>query len=464
MDRIDNAGKSPGAPSCCARQDGSHVFMGVFAHLLIGAGNDMMQAAKVRSMIAKPGTLAFADQALVSAGNFFSLLLIARHLAAEKFGLFSLAMMSLLFMANLHRAIFTQPLNILGAAESLPCVTGRMWTLLRAQLLAIPLAALLLTGLSLHFFPQAALLFGTICYVAGFYLQEMSRRYWYTVHRLERAIASDVISYGGQLALLALLAASGRLDGAIALATMGAASFAAFLFDLWRMKPAPGLTGHALRPLRLLFIQHWPLSRWLLLTVLAMWGGSQLYPFLLAALGPVAVASYVACRNLLNAIGVLIQSVGNYLPVRAASLLKRRGKLALRSHLLRTLAQAASFGLAFVLLIVLAAGPLMHLVYGGRYDSAAPLLRMLALATLFTLLGAVLGAYSLAMEDSRASFVANLGATCVALTLGIWLIHTHGLQGAAIAATLGTGTSMVLQATLVWRRFNRLPHGRRPHA
>jgi O-antigen/teichoic acid export membrane protein len=424
----------------------------------------MMRAVRIRSLIAKPGVLAFADQALVSAGNFFSLLLIARHLTAEKFGLFSLAMMSLVFMANLHRAAFTQPLNILGAAESLPHVTSRLLALLRAQLLAIPLAALLLAGLSLHFFPQAALLFGAVCYIAGFYLQEMSRRYWYTVQRVERAIMSDIISYGGQLAALALLAASGRLDGAIALATMGAGSLAAFLFDLWRMKPAPAPARQAQRPLRLLFTQHWPLSRWLLLTVLAMWGGSQLYPFMLAALGPVAVASYVACRNLLNAVGVMIQSVGNYLPVRAAALLKRRGKTALRNHLLRTLAQASSYGLAFVLMIVLAAGPLMHLAYGGHYDSAAPLLRMLALATLFTLLGAVLGAYSLAMEDSRASFVANLGATCVALSAGIWLIHTNGLQGAAIAATLSAATSMTLQAMLVWRRFNSLPHSRGPYA
>jgi O-antigen/teichoic acid export membrane protein len=435
-----------------------------FVCLFGGAETGMMHVAKIRSAIAKPGALAFADQALVSAGNFFSLLLVARHVAAEKFGLFSLAMMSLLFLANLHRAAFTQPMNILGAAESLPCVTVRMLALLRAQLLAIPLAALLLAVLALHFFPQMALLLGAICYITGFYLQEMSRRYWYTLHRVERAIASDIISYGGQLAALAVLAASGRLDGAIALTTMGAASFAAFLFDLWRMESMSAARRHELRSLRLLVVQHWPLSRWLLLTVLAMWGGSQLYPFLLATLGPVAVASYVACRNLLNAIGVMIQSVGNYLPVRAAALLQRRGKTALRNHLLRTLVQAALFGLAFVLLVVLAAEPLMHLAYGGRYDSAVPLLRMLALATLFTLLGAVLGAYSLAMEDSRASFLANLGATCVALSAGAWLIHTKGLHGAAIAATLSTATSMTLQAMLVWRRFNSLSDTRRSHA
>jgi O-antigen/teichoic acid export membrane protein len=429
-----------------------------------GAESGVMRAARIRAVLAKPGTLAFADQALVSAGNFFSLLLVARHLAAEKFGLFSLAMMSLVFLANLHRAAFTQPMNILGAAESLPCVTARMLALLRAQLLAIPLAALLLALLSLYFFPQAALLFGAVGYITGFYLQETSRRYWYTLHRVERAIVSDVISYGGQLVLLALLAASGRLDGAIALAMMGVASLAAFLFDIWCIEPMPAARRHEPQPLRLLAVQHWPLSRWLLLTVLAMWGGNQLYPFLLAVLGPVAVASYVACRNLLNAIGVMIQSVGNYLPVRAAALLRRRGKAALLSHLLQTLTRAAAFGLAFVLLVVLAAGPLMHLAYGGRYDGAAWLLRMLALATLFTLLGAVLGAYSLAMEDSRASFLANLGATCVALTAGAWLIHSKGLHGAAIAAMLSSATSMVLQAVLVWRRFGSLSDSRGAHA
>jgi O-antigen/teichoic acid export membrane protein len=198
--------------------------------------------------------------------------------------------------------------------------------------------------------------------------------------------------------------------------------------------------------------------------VLAVWGASQLYPFLLAALGPAAVATYVACRNLLNATGIMVQSVGNYLPVRAAALLRRSGKAALRSHLLRTLAQAAAVGVLFVLLIVLAAGPLMHLAYGGLYDSAASLLRTLALATLFSLLGAVLGAYSLAMEDSRASFLANLGATGVALTAGAWLIHVDGLQGAAIAATLSTATSMMLQGTLVWMKLNKLPDHGGPHA
>jgi O-antigen/teichoic acid export membrane protein len=417
----------------------------------------MMGTSRLKAATAEPRVLAFVDQMLVSGGNFFSLLLIGRHLAAENFGPFSLAMMSLVFVANLHRALFTQPLNILGAAESLPCVTGRLLALLRAQMLAIPLAVLLLAGFSFGFFPHAALLFGGTCYIAGFYLQEMSRRYWYTVHRVERAVASDAISYGGQLVALAAMASAGALDGANALAAMGAASFAAFLFDLWRMELGEADRAREACPV---FVQHWALSRWLLLTVLAVWGASQLYPFLLAALGPAAVATYVACRNLLNATGIMVQSVGNYLPVRAAALLHLSGKAALRSHLLRTLAQAASIGVLFVLLIVLAAGPLMHLAYGGLYDSAASLLRTLALATLFSLLGAVLGAYSLAMEDSRASFLANLGATGVALTAGAWLIRAHGLQGAAVAATLSTATSMALQGALVWMRLHRLPeHG-----
>jgi O-antigen/teichoic acid export membrane protein len=414
---------------------------------------------QMKNFLVEPRLLALFDQTLVSGGNFLSLLYLGRRLAAADFGLFSLAMMSLLLFANLHRALFTQPLNILGAAEQAPQLAERMAALLRAQLLAIPVTIALLALLSVYFFPQAALLFGCACYIAGFFLQEMSRRYWYTVGQLERALRSDLISYGGQLLALLLAGAAGMLDaigGAGALILMGAASALAFLRDL-RDLPLP--RGRGAQPVAGLFAQQWKLARWLVPTVLAVWGASQIFPFLIAALGPVAVASFVACRNLLNVTGIVVQSVATDLPIRAAALLRQQGRAAFRAHLVRTLARTALAGLLFVLLMLLSSDIVLHLAYGGTYDNAGVTMRILALAAFFSLLGAVLGAYSLAMEDSRASFLANLGASAVTLTLGLWLIHSSGVNGAAIAATLSAATAMALQGALVLARFKRLPHG-----
>ena len=87
------------------------------------------------------------------------------------------------------------------------------------------------------------------------------------------------------------------------------------------------------------------------------------------------------------------------------------------------------------------------------------MLRILAVGTFFSLIGTVLGAYSLAMEDSRSSFLANLGATGFTFTVGLWLIQAHGISGAAAATTLSVAVSMLLQGYLVFLRLNKLPNG-----
>ncbi|OGB22798.1 MAG: hypothetical protein A3I66_12880 [Burkholderiales bacterium RIFCSPLOWO2_02_FULL_57_36] len=410
----------------------------------------------LRKALVDQRLLALTDQGVVSAGNFLTLLYIGRQLPSEDFGLFSLAMMGTLFLANMHRALFTQPLNILGAAEEPSQLGGRVLALLRAHLLAIPLAIAFLIILSLGFFPQKALLFGCAAYIGCFFMQEMLRRYWYTEDRIDLALGNDVVSYGGQLLVLVLADMVWKIDGSSTFLIMAATSLAAFLLGLRKMK-IPAATAH--RPAGDILLQHWTLSKWLMLTVLAVWGASQIYPFLLSPLGPVAVASFAACRNLLNAMGVVIQSVANYLPVRAAALLHQHGKNSFRRHLLRNLGRSSLFGALFVLAVLLSSDALMHATYGGTYDAAAPLLRILAVGTFFSLIGTVLGAYSLAMEDSRSSFLANLGATGFTFTVGLWLIQAHGISGAAAATTLSVAVSMLLQGYLVFLRLNKLPNG-----
>jgi O-antigen/teichoic acid export membrane protein len=431
---------------------------------LISDGDDEFEYLVIigmKRLWTEPRLLALLDQGVVSAGNFFTLLFIARRLAAEDFGLFSLAMMATLFLANLHRALFTQPLNILGAAEELPQLGGRVLALLRAHLLAIPVAVAMLIILSIRFFPQKALLFGCAAYVACFFLQEMLRRYWYTKGRFDRALANDAVSYGGQLLVLILTDMVWPIDGPRAFVVMALTSMAAFLLGLRKMQMPRDVVRCSVTGV---LVQHWKLSKWLMLTVLAVWGASQIYPFLISPLGPIAVASFAACRNLLNAMGVIVQSVGNYLPTRAAVLLRQQGKSTFRRHLIQTVGRSALLGSLFLLAMLLFAETLMHLFYNGMYDVAAPLLRILAIGTFFSLMGAVLGAYSLAMEDSRSSFLANLGATAFTFTAGLWLIHTHGISGAAAATSLSLAVSMVLQGSLVFMRLNRLPNGDPVHA
>ena len=419
-----------------------------------GQGADMI--GPIRKLLASPKMLALADQVIVSASNFLTTLIAARLLPVDDFGRFSLAIMGTLFAANLHRAVFTQPMNVLGATEAMPQLASRMLALLRAQVFAIPLAAVFLGVLSYKLFPELGLLLAVVAYIASYFLQELLRRYWYTRGQQKRALFNDMISYGGQLLVLITAQALWGLSGAGIFAVMGATSLLAFVVGL-RKIDMPHPVEH--QPLGQVMAQHWGIAKWLILTVLAVWGAGQVYPFLIASLGPAVVATFSASRNILNVVGILVQSFGNYLPGRAALLLKQQGKFALRKHMLRTLAQAGMAALTLFGMVMWLAQPLLHLLYGGTYDHAAHLLRILTVGASCTILGSALGAYTLAMQDSRSSFLSNLGATVMTFTVGLWLIREYGVEGAAVATSLSLATAMLLQGMFVLIRYRRLPTG-----
>jgi O-antigen/teichoic acid export membrane protein len=408
---------------------------------------------EIAEVMSEPRTLAIVDQCIVSCGNFVAMLLIGRHLPASDFGLFSLAMLAVLFLSNLHRALVTQPLNVLGASDDNVTLSTRLAVLLHAHLIVVPAAIVFLIGLSVWFFPLPALVLGACCYLSAFFLQETLRRYWYTVGRIDRAAINDLIAYGGQAVLLAVCSTYWTLDGAWSFVIMAVTSLAAALAGLCTVG---GVTMPDMGAARVVGAQHWTLSRWLMLTVLALWGSSQMYPFLIASLGPAAIAYFAVCRNLLNAMNVVVQSVINYLPTRAAVLLKTEGEAEFRRHLLTTLIRAGLGSAAFLAVTQVLAYPALHLLYGGTYDAAAPLLRVLSSGVMFSLLGAVLGSYSLAMHDSRSTFLANLGGSVFTFTGGLWLIHTHGIYGAAIAGCMSLAVAAVLQGLFVVRGLNRL--------
>ena len=408
---------------------------------------------ELRRSLSHPRTMALLDQCVVSCCNFLTMLFIGRWLPAHEFGLFSLAMLIVLFLSNLHRAILTQPLNVLGAKEAEIELLTRFWALLRAHVVVLPIAIAVLICMSFSFFPRMDLAIGAACYLVCFLLQETVRRYWYTNGRIDRALISDLVSYGGQAVVLVAFELIVKVECDSAFVILALTSLAGFVVGLFGIKRVHTLDRSTIRTVA---AQHWTLSRWLLLTVLALWGSSQMYPFLIVNLGPVAIASFSVSRNLLNVMGIVVQSVVNYLPTRAAVLLSQEGELAFRRHILKTLAQSVVASAVFVLGMQILAEPILHVLYGGAYDAAAPLLRVLSLGMVFSLLGAVLGSYALAMHDSRSTFLSNFGSAVFTFTGGLWLIHLYGVYGAAIAACLSLAVAAVLQAFFVMGALNRL--------
>jgi O-antigen/teichoic acid export membrane protein len=57
-----------------------------------------------------------ADQAVVSAGNFVTAILLARAIAPSEYGIFALIYALMLFMVSVHSALVAYGLSLQGAA------------------------------------------------------------------------------------------------------------------------------------------------------------------------------------------------------------------------------------------------------------------------------------------------------------------------------------------------------------
>lgn len=390
---------------------------------------------------------ALFDQAIVSAANFLTGLLVARSLGPADLAAYSLAFTAINGLSSVQRAVVSQPMNILAAQESAAQRLERYRGLVRLQGWLWPACLPLVAGLGWAYFPRPWLIAGTMFFLLAFCLQDLSRRFHYSAgERVERALPLDLFAFGGQLALLCLGWGVGHLHADSVFWWMGTPLLVAFVWGHLKLR-AGERPAEPAQPLWPLLRAHWHHARWIALSIVLYLASSQLLPFQIASFGePQDVADYHAANVIMNALNVVRFTVGNYLPGRAAAVLASGGVQGLRRYLARlTGAYVVASAVAFALFVAL--GPwLVQWAFKGQYPGAETLIapmaaiHLLAMSTLVTTTGAqVLG-------QTRLIFLANVAATVAAWGLGPWLIAQHGMPGAMACLALGLLLPALLQA------------------
>jgi O-antigen/teichoic acid export membrane protein len=205
--------------------------------------------------------------------------------------------------------------------------------------------ALLVIVVGGMFFPVSSLMMGAAAYAGVFSLQDLIRRYHYTDGQIQRAVPGNVLAFGGQGALLALLVmfawpVSVSLVFWWLMVPLVVSAF--WMHSLIRRSGQPakaglGVTEH--------LAEHWTNARWVVFSQLVWIGASQLIPFQLAAYAQSQdVAAYHAANALMNALNVFRLTLGNYLPGRAARVFADGGVQALRRYLRQVSVACLGFG------------------------------------------------------------------------------------------------------------------------
>jgi O-antigen/teichoic acid export membrane protein len=381
------------------------------------------------------------DQALVSAMNFLTSAVLARMLGVHEFGVFSVFYIILQYLNSIQLALIVSPmmtlaplitekseratfLKGLGGYQYLFSGACCAFTLLMAAVEKLRLGPARIDPSVL--LPFA---FSIFCFQA----QDWLRRFWYVDERGRTVFINDVISYVGQVVVLLVLwrirAASVRSAYyAVALTSLAAFLVGAGSEDVW-----PNL-----RQIRAVIKKTWAFGRSLLVASQFQWVGSQGILIIVAAISGVNAAGGIrAVMALLGPVNVLYQLLDNVIPVRAAREFSKSGRAGLLAYLRRIGILLSLFVGVPVLVISLAAKPIMAIAFGRDFETFAHLVFWQAIYVLLALLYKGLQYYHRTMGTVRVLARTALIVSVVSVGSCVVLARQFGATGGMIALVAG---------------------------
>lgn len=402
------------------------------------------------------GAWAVADQGLFAAASALVNILLARWLAPVEYGAFAVAYSVFLFIGAGHTALFTEPMLVFGADKYAQHLSGYMRVLLRGHWLLTGTGSLLL------------LLAGAVCWLNGATLIAQSafglalaapftlllwlmRRAAYA--RLQPQFATAASALYLLLIMTGLFALSSyqQISVLAVLLCMGVASAVAGLWLVWRLCAATSFAeGVAARPAqRAVLLSHWQYGRWALATSILMWVPLNFYFIVLS--GWVNLEASATLKALTNLVLPLLQANAALAALLLSPLVQRaRNTVAFKRLVRSALLLFCAGAMLYALILITLGRPLVHLLYGGRYDGAASLLWLLALLPVFDGLAVVLASALRSLERPQLVFRANLCAAACVLTVGVWATSRWGLAGAAAGMLLADLLAVALLGGSVW--------------
>jgi O-antigen/teichoic acid export membrane protein len=321
---------------------------------------------------------ALLDQSVVSGSNFIIGILLARFLGPEAFGIFVLLQSLMLYVNSFQGALIFQPMmsaapqladaersKYLQGVFAVQLMLGLTLGLGTAALAAIAHAFGLIDKVGLEPYTVAAV----ICAMLAFQLQDWQRRYYFVQEQSRWAFIIDIVSYGGQVGLLALACLTGRLDVPTGFWIIAVASFTAFCLGFLHDSMGP-VFAHARDVLR----EGWRTGRDYLVAWQFQWLGSQ-GVFMVGAsiVGTQAVGGVRATQNIVGPINILFLAMDNFIPIQAARRYASSGLEALSRYLWKVTLWGTVLLAPVLIILSIFAAPLMDLLYGESYVAFAAL-------------------------------------------------------------------------------------------
>ena len=420
----------------------------------LGRWSDLATVSFTKRRLQQLG-FGLADQGLSTGGMFLVNVALARTQTKEVYGAFALSYSIFGFLAGLHSAVVLEPFAVYASGRYQARFATYLRLMMRSNVivgLALSGGVLLACALFFRFAPSlnSPPLLGLALTASFIFTGSFLRRCFYVTRQPAMAARTSIVFFVTVALLLWLAARTRELNGFTVFLIVALGWIVAGLVVI-RELPF-GTLGHTfLDSEPHYWREHWKYTRWVLAQAFVYQFMHQGYYWL--------VAGFLSVREVgeLKAMYVLIAPVEQvmislsflFLPILAAKYATQNVTAFLgiwRRYALLELGVALMFALA----VRAVGGPLIHVLYAGKFDELAPMLFLLALVPVTMAIANTMSDAIRAAEKPRLVFYAVVSSALATLVVGLPLVRHFGLQG-AVYGMLASGTTFTGALAVAFR-------------
>jgi len=387
-------------------------------------------------------------QALGSGMSLVTSVVAARLLGVAGFGAYVLVHAGVVILSTLQYQLVAGPMAVAaGHRTRSPAYFGVVARAALGVAALIGVAVALYSAMLVEGFERGgALPIAAAVFATGFVAHDSAKRLAFATNRPRLAFGCECARHSlFALTLVAVWSTHG-VDAPTLLASSGLSAFAAALpvyAGALRARSRAGLR-------RAVSDHHLLLGRWLVLVVLVSAAHEQFATILAGSwLGEDAAAGLRAAQILLGPLLVLMTSIENIVPRRAAQHLRRDGEIAMATYILRVLLMLEIPVIAVCVAIGSYGADILRLLLGKDFASFAAIGTILAIGPPLTLAREFGVIYLRTTRRTHGILTAFAASAVVTLAASYPLIAAYGTIGAACVILLGHAVSSVVVLFLV---------------
>jgi O-antigen/teichoic acid export membrane protein len=406
--------------------------------------------ALMRRVAANRRSLSLIDQAVVSVTNMGTSVIVGRTCAKDQLGLYASGLSLVLLLTAIQAALITVPYTI--SNPGIPRAEHSLYKgstiLQQICLVSLGMLTFLSFGVfgSSHRSGELRSIFLTLAIVGGVIcFRDFVRRLSYAELRFHFALFTDCVLAVLQLGMVGTLAWGHHLSATRALLATGAASaFGGMMWLVYNWKTISFSLGHALSGFRV----NWALGRWLFSSSV-LWSLSvDQYPWVITALSaPAEAAVWASCFGVMAFLNPIVLALNNDVAPRVSHDYAQHGVAGLSRSVFRSAMIAGILTSPVLVTLLIFGSRLVKLMYGAKYAGNGNIVSILAVGVWFYAISLAFPYGMLTLKRPAVDFAVNVACFISFLAAGIWLIHAHGVVGAACSFLIVETVALTLRIT-----------------